>query len=250
MSRLVRPGVLAALATAIVLFVLPTSGWAATGIRIDLGGPEQQQVGAALKMVAVLTALSLAPAILLATTSFIRIAIVFTFVRNALGVQNMPPNQVLMGLALFLTIAIMTPVATALYATGLAPYLDGKLDGQAAFIAGSKPLRKFMLRQTRESDLALFYEITRTPDPQGPDEVGLHLLIPAFIISELRTAFEMGFMLFVPFLLLDLIVASVLMAMGMVMLPPALISLPVKVMLFVVVDGWNLLVGSLVRSFA
>jgi flagellar biosynthetic protein FliP len=194
--------------------------------------------------------LSVAPAILLATTSFLRIAVVFAFIRSALGIQGMPPNQVLMGLALFLTVAIMTPVGSQLYEAGLGPYLDGKLAAKEAYSRGVVPLRSFMLRQTREADLALFFDLNQADRPESPAEVGMHLLVPAFIVSELRTAFEMGFLLLIPFLLLDLVIAALLMSMGMVMLPPALISLPIKVGLFVVADGWHLLVASLVRSFS
>ena len=234
-----------------VLFLLaPAAAWAGPGIQIDLGGSEPAQAGAALKIILLTTLLSVAPALLLATTSFLRIAVVFAFLRSALGVQGMPPNQVLTGLALFMTIAIMAPVGTRIYDNGLGPYLDGKLDATTAWQRGSAPLRDFMLRQTREADLALFYEINGAPAPVNTADVKMHLLVPGFIISELRTAFEMGFMLFVPFLLVDLVVASILTAMGMVMLPPALISMPVKVLLFVLSDGWALLVGSLVRSFA
>ncbi|MBI5509014.1 MAG: flagellar type III secretion system pore protein FliP [Deltaproteobacteria bacterium] len=228
----------------------PTLAVAAPGIQIDLGGTEPAQAGAALKIILLTTALSLAPAILLATTSFLRISVVFAFLRSALGVQGMPPNQVVTGLALFMTIAIMAPVGGRIYDDGLGPYLDGKLDAPVAWQRGSAPLAAFMLKQTREADLALFCELNAAPAPQNAADVKLQLLAPAFIISELRTAFEMGFLLFVPFLLVDLVVASVLTAMGMVMLPPALISMPVKVLLFVLADGWALLVGSLVRSFA
>ena len=234
---------------ALAIVAAPAAALATPGIHIDLGADEPAQAGAALKIILLMTALSLAPSILLATTSFLRISVVFAFLRNALGVQGMPPNQVLTGLALFLTIAIMAPVGIRIYDDGLGPYLDGKLPGPAAWTAGSAPLRDFMIKQTREADLALFYEINGTPRPQSIEDVKLQLLIPAYIISELRTAFEMGFMLFVPFLLIDLVIASILTAMGMVMLPPALISLPVKVLLFVLADGWALLVGSLVRSF-
>jgi flagellar biosynthesis protein FliP len=231
------------------VLLAPAMAMAGPGIQIDLGNGEPAQIGAALKIILLMTVLSVAPAILLTTTSFLRIAVVFAFLRSALGVQGMPPNQVLMGLAVFLTIAIMAPVGTRIYDLGLGPYLDGKMSGEVAWSQGSAPLRDFMLKQTREADLALFYEINAADAPARPADVKLHLLVPAFIISELRTSFEMGFMLFVPFLVIDLVVASILTAMGMVMLPPALISLPIKVLLFVLADGWALLVGSLVRSF-
>jgi flagellar biosynthesis protein FliP len=215
---------------------------------LNLGESGQEPVGAAIKMALVLTAVALAPALLLAATSFVRIAVVFSFVKTALGVQA-PPGQVLTGLALFLTAAIMAPVGTRLYHDGLEPYLDGKLPAAEAYEQGAAPLREFMLRQTREADLALFYEINHAGRPSSPAAVGMHLLVPAFIISELRTGFEMGFLLFIPFLLVDFLVAAVLMALGMVMVPPAMVSLPMKLLLFVLADGWNLLVASLVRSF-
>lgn len=222
----------------------------AESIRIDLNDTSHQQMGSALKIVALMTALSLAPAILMTTTCFVRIAVVFSFLRMALGTQNAPPQQVLVGLSLFLTAAIMAPTFVSINSEALQPYLDGKMGGAQAYATGSKPLRQFMIKQTRQDDLELFYEINRAERPKTVDDIEMHLLIPAFVLSELRTAFEMGFMLFIPFLVLDLIVASLTMALGLVMLPPAMLSLPLKVMVFVLADGWNLLVGSLVRSFA
>ena len=223
---------------------------AGPSLRLEMGEGQPAQVGMALKMVLVLTVLAVAPALLLTTTSFVRIAVVLSLLRNALGTQNLPPNQVLMGLALFMTVAIMAPVGTDMYEHAVQPYLDGTLQAGAAFDTGAKPLRKFMLRQTRPNDLALFYDLGKTARPEDSDSVKMHLLAPAFLISELRTAFEMGFLIYMPFLLIDIIVASVLMSMGMVMLPPAMIGLPIKLMLFVLADGWNVLVASLVRSFA
>lgn len=240
----------ARLAAAAGALIVAASARAETSIKLDLGASSPEQVGSALKMIIVLTVLSVAPAILLATTSFLRIAVVFSFLRSALGVQGAPPNQVLMGLALFLTVAIMAPVGTRVWNHALGPYLDGQMQGADAFAAGVEPMREFMLRQTRPEDVSLFYELNQLPLPAAAGEVKLYLLVPAFIISELRTSFEMGFLIFVPFVMLDLVVATVLMSMGMVMLPPALISLPLKIMLFVVADGWSLLVGSLVRSFS
>ncbi|SVD88153.1 uncharacterized protein METZ01_LOCUS441007, partial [marine metagenome] len=158
-------------------------------------------------------------------------------------------QQVVMGLALFLSLAIMWPIGESMYETAAVPYMEGEISGQEAFVIGVVPLRKFMLRQTRQADLELFYGISQTARPNLPSDVGMHLLVPAFIISELRTAFEMGFMVFIPFLMLDMVVASLTMSLGLVMLPPALISMPLKLMLFVLADGWNLLIGSLVRSF-
>lgn len=224
---------------------------AAAGITLDFGGGDgPTQTGSALKIVLLMTVLSLAPAILLACTSFLRISVVLSFLRSALGVQNTPPNQVLVGLALFMTVAVMAPVGREAYANGLAPYMDGKLAATDAYERGAVPIRRFMLRQTREADLALFYEINRTEAPKTADDVAMHLLVPAFITSELRTSFEMGFLLYIPFLLIDMVVGSVLMALGMMMLPPTMVSLPLKLLLFVAADGWHLIVASLVRSFA
>jgi flagellar biosynthetic protein FliP len=238
----------AAAVTGLVLLVPGTVS--AAGINIDLGGGEgPAQAGSALKVVLLMTVLSLAPAILLACTSFLRISVVLSFLRSALGVQNTPPNQVLVGLALFMTMAIMAPVGREAYTSGVEPYMDGKLDASTAYERGAVPVRRFMLKQTREADLALFYEINASEAPKTADEVQMHLLVPAFITSELRTAFEMGFLLYVPFLLVDMVVGSVLMALGMMMLPPTMVSLPLKLLLFIAADGWHLIVASLVRSF-
>ena len=233
----------------LVLFVCPNV-FGAESFNISIGTDSKNEVGAALKIVGVMTALSLAPAVLLTTTSFVRVLVVLSLLRTALGTQSSPPQMVLIGLSLFITTAVMWPVGTQLYEAGLEPYLDGKLEFNEAYSKGIAPVRDFMLRQTREEDLFLFYEISATPFPQTPGNVAMHLLVPSFVISELRTAFEMGFLLFIPFLMLDMIVAAITMSLGMVMLPPALISMPIKLMLFVLVDGWNLITGSLVRSFA
>jgi flagellar biosynthetic protein FliP len=219
------------------------------GMKLELDGDAPTHVGTALKMSIILTGLTLAPAMLLTTTSFVRIAVVLSFLKNAMGTQNMPPNQVMMGLAFFLTVAIMAPIGQEVYDTGLGPFLDGKKPAIEALDIGSRPLKRFMIKQTRKADLALFYDINHVARPKGPDEVGMHLLVPAFVISELRTSFEMGFVLYLPFLLIDLVVASTLMALGMVMVPPAMLSMPIKIMLFVLADGWNVIVASLVRSF-
>lgn len=232
----------------IAALAAPPAQAAAAGF--DLGRLGALPGNEALRIVLALTALGLAPTILLATTSFMRCAVVLTFLRNALGTQNMPPTQVLMGLALFLTAAVMAPVGQELWSEAVGPYLEGEMEAGPAVSRGFAPLRAFMLRQTRTEDLKLFYRISRAPRPERPDQVQAHLLMPAFVVSEMRTAFEMGFVLYIPFLLVDLVVASVLMAMGMVMVPPAMISMPIKIMLFVLADGWNVLVGSLVRSFS
>lgn len=224
---------------------------AAPQLSLTLDGADSgpATVGPAIKMLAVLTVLALAPAIMLATTSFIRIIVVLSFLRNALGTHTTPPTQVMTSLALLLTIAVMAPVGQKLWDGGLGPYLDGKMDAATAFTQGSEPLKEFMLRQTRETDLATFYEIAGNERPENASDVQLHMLVPAFVLSELHTAFEMGFALFVPFVVVDLAVASILMALGMVMVPPALVSLPIKLLLFVAADGWSLLASSLVKSF-
>jgi flagellar biosynthesis protein FliP len=207
------------------------------------------QIATALKMLGLMTILSLAPAIVICMTSFTRIVIVLSFVRQAIGFQNAPPNQVLVSLALFLTFFVMAPVARDIESQALTPLMSNEISDHEALERAVGPLRDFMLRQTREDDLRLFYEISESERPDRPEDVSLHVLVPAFMISELRTAFMMGFMIFLPFLVIDMAVASILMSMGMVMLPPAMISLPLKVMLFVLVDGWGLVIGSLAQSF-
>lgn len=203
-----------------------------------------------LKIILVLSLLSLLPAIILTVTSFVRAIVVLSFIRQGIGSQQTPPNQVLVGLAMFLTLFVMTPVMTEMKSLGLDPYLKGELDEGQAFEAGMEPLRQFMLRQTRQADLALFYNATDTPLPETPEDVSLRLAIPAYIVSELTTAFQMGVIVLLPFLVVDLAVASLLMSMGMMMVPPVTISLPIKLLLFVLVDGWNLVAGSLLKSYA
>jgi flagellar biosynthetic protein FliP len=243
---------IAPIASALSVLIISRMAHAAPQLSVTLGGDDAGpgQVGSGIKMLAILTVLAIAPAIMLATTSFVRIIVVLSFLRSALGTHTTPPTQVMTSLALLLTVAVMAPVATRMWDAGISPYLDGKMDGRTAFANGSEPLKEFMLRQTRESDLATFYEISHADRPETADEVGLQILVPAFVLSELHTAFEMGFALFVPFVVVDLAVASVLMALGMVMVPPALVSLPVKLLLFVAADGWALLASSLVKSFA
>lgn len=202
-----------------------------------------------LKIVIALTILTLAPAILIMMTSFTRIIIVLAFVRQAIGTQQMPPNQLLVGLALFLTLFIMSPALQKINTEAVQPYLTNQISQEKALDLGLAPLRKFMFNQTRENDLGLFLNMTKTPHPKTRADVPTTVLIPAFIISELKTAFQIGFIIYLPFLVIDMVAASVLMAMGMMMLPPVIISLPFKIMLFVLVDGWNLLIGSLVKSF-
>jgi len=217
--------------------------------RVDVNVTGVGSISAPLQIVLLLTLLTFVPAILVTMTSFTRIVIVFHFLRQALGTQEMPPNQVLIGLALFLTMFIMAPVGTAVNDTALQPAVAGQISVGEAIERATPPMRAFMLKQTRERDLALFVELGRLPKPQTPDDLPMRVVVPAYVISELKTGFQMGFFLFVPFLLIDLIVSTTLLSMGMMMLPPAMISLPFKVMLFVMIDGWNLLVGSVVRSF-
>lgn len=207
------------------------------------------EVVSAIKLVLVLTVLTLAPAILIMMTSFTRIIIVLSFLRQAMGVQQMPPNQLLVGLALFLSLFIMGPSFSEINTNGLQPYLAGKISQEKALDETLAPLRKFMFSQTRPQDLSLFVKLSRVNKPKTLAEVPTIVLVPSFIISELKTAFQIGFMIFLPFLIIDMVAASVLMAMGMMMLPPVVISLPFKIMLFILVDGWSLLIGSMVKSF-
>ena len=202
-----------------------------------------------IQIIILLTILTLAPSILVLMTSFTRIVIVLHFLRQALGTQQMPPSQVVVGLSLFLTFFVMSPVINQINEKALQPYLKKEITQKEAFNNAIKPLRKFMLKQTREKDLALFLSFTKTKRPKNINEVSTMTIIPAFVLSELKTAFQMGFLIYIPFLVLDMVVASVLLSMGMMMLPPVMVSLPFKLMLFVLADGWNLLVGSLIRSF-
>jgi len=253
-NRLSRPtargAATALLALAATLVPALAMALPAPALELRIGGLEgPAEMSTLFKIVGLLTVLSLAPAILVTMTAFTRIAVVLSFVRHALGVQGMPPNQVMVSLALFLTVFVMAPVGRRVHQDALRPYLDGEIGDAQALDAAAAPIRKFMMGQTREKDLALFFEISRSARPARPDDVPMSLLLPAFVTSELKTAFEMGFLIFLPFLLVDLVVSSVLMSMGMVMLPPALIALPLKVMLFVLADGWHLVVGSVARSF-
>ena len=237
-------------AVLLAALLLPAAALALPALELRIGaGEPTAEMSTLFKIVGLLTVLSLAPAILVTMTAFTRIAIVLSFVRHALGVQGLPPNQVMVSLALFLTLFVMAPVGRRVHQEAVRPYLDGQIGDAQALEKAAAPVRTFMLAQTREKDLALFYEISRTARPGKPDDVSMALLLPAFVTSELRTAFEMGFLIFLPFLLVDLVVSSVLMSMGMVMLPPALIALPLKVMLFVLADGWHLVVGAVARSF-
>ena len=207
-------------------------------------------ISAPLPIILLLTLISFLPAILVTMTCFTRIAIVFHFLRQALGTQEMPSNQVLIGLALFLTIFIMAPVGARINELAVAPVINGEITVNEGIQRGAPPLREFMLRQTRENDLKLFLEMSKAPKPKSKDDLPMTVVIPAYVISELKTGFQMGFFLFVPFLVIDLVVSTTLLSMGMLQLPPAMISLPFKVLLFVMIDGWNLVVGSIVRSFS
>ncbi len=214
----------------------------------DVDSPEQ--VSSALQVMFLLTILTLAPSILVMMTSFSRFVIVLSFLRQAMGTQQTPPTQVLIGLALFLTIFVMNPVFTEVNQKALQPYLNEEISQTEAFDLAQEPIKAFMLRQTREKDLALFLRVAGQETPETIEEVGLQVIVPAFVISELKTAFQIGFLIYIPFLILDMVVASILLSMGMMMLPPVLISLPFKLMLFVMVDGWHLTVGSLVKSIS
>lgn len=245
------------LAAVFLLTVLLSAGGAhAQGVlvpNLQVGvetAEEPEQVAASLQILMLLTVLTLAPAILVMMTSFTRIVIVLSFVRNALATNQMPPNQVIIGLALFLTFFTMGPTFGRVYDEAWVPYRDGQIQQEEALERAEAPLREFMLRQTREKDLALFVEASGEPAPESPEDLSLSVLVPAFTISELKTAFEMGFILFIPFLIIDMVVSSTLMSMGMLLLPPVMISLPFKILLFVLVDGWHLVVNSLIRSFS
>jgi flagellar biosynthetic protein FliP len=246
MKRLATLTVLALLATTVSVWAQP-QGTMPSNVDVNIQGVGA--ISAPLQIVFLLTLLTFVPAILMTMTSFTRIVIVFHFLRQALGTQEMPSNQILLGLAMFLTVFIMAPVGDRVNALALQPAIAGQITVGQALERGSPPLREFMLKQTREKDLALFVELSRSPRPKTPEELPMRVVIPAFVISELKTGFQMGFFLFIPFLLIDLVVSTTLLSMGMMQLPPAMISLPFKVMLFVMIDGWNLIVGSLVRSF-
>ncbi len=218
-------------------------------LTLDMGEGGGTATARIIQLVALITVLSLAPSLLIMVTSFTRIVIVLSFVRTALGTQQTPPNQVLVSLALFLTAFIMMPTFEASYDQGVRPLIAGEIDEFEAFERTMGPIRTFMTRQVREQDVALFVDMAGIPDQEVRAEIPMRVLIPAFMISELRRAFEIGFLIFVPFLIIDMVVASVLMALGMMMLPPIIIALPFKIIFFVLVDGWFMVVGSLMRSF-
>jgi flagellar biosynthetic protein FliP len=236
----------------LLLMALPGSALAQSAlpaVTVQPGPGGGQTYSLTLQTLLFLTSLTFLPAVLLVMTSFTRIVIVLSLLRQALGTVHAPPNLVLVGLSLFLTFFVMSPVLDRIYADAYVPLSERRIGFNEALERGSAPLKTFMLRQTRESDLALFARLADQPQLKGPEQVPMRILVPAYIISELKTAFQIGFVVFIPFLIIDLVVSSVLMSMGMMMLSPVLISLPFKLMLFVLVDGWNLLVGSLLRSF-
>lgn len=237
------------------IFILMFGSWAFAQVTLptlNMGFKTTQnptEVVNAIKMVLVLTVLTLAPAILIMMTGFTRILIVLSFLRQAMGVQQLPPNQLLVGLSLFLTFFVMGPAFTEINQKAVQPYLSGNMGQDQALENALVPLRRFMFTQTRDQDLALFVKLAKIEKPKTRADVPTIVLVPSFIVSELKTAFMIGFIIFLPFLIIDILAASVLMAMGMMMVPPIVISLPFKIMLFVLVDGWTLLIGSMVRSF-
>ncbi|MCR4440960.1 MAG: flagellar type III secretion system pore protein FliP [Peptococcaceae bacterium] len=243
----------------IVLFLLAALFWggvvyaaplALPKIGLEVSASDQPgDIALSLQLLALLTVLSLAPAILILMTSFTRIIVVLSFLRNALATQQMPPNQVLIGLALFLTFFTMAPVWSEMNQEAIQPYLKGEMSQEEAFDRAMEPLRTFMFNQTRENDLALFVNLSKLPKPNSKEDIPTSTLIPAFAVSELKTAFQIGFIIYIPFIVIDMVVASTLMSMGMLMLPPMMISLPFKLLLFILVDGWHLVVQTLVSSF-
>lgn len=230
------------------MVLAPAVALAAPALSLDLGG-DGDQLAMTLQLVLLFTVLSFGPSILIGMSAFVRMVIVLSFVRQAVGTQQMPPNQVIIALALFLTSFVMMPTLQEVHRAAVVPYLEDDSTAFEAMQAGFEPLRGFMMRQTREKDLALFVSISNQPRPATAADVPAQVLIPAFLISELKTAFQISFMIYIPFLVLDMVVASILTSMGMITLPPILISLPFKLMIFVLVDGWNLLISSLIRSF-
>lgn len=218
-------------------------------MQLSAGQAEPGKISVLLEILFLLTILSVAPAIVLTMTSFTRIIVVFHFLRQAMGTQQMPPNQILASLAIFMTCVIMMPVGKAVYNDAIKPYTEEKIGFQQALDSAQKPVRAFLFKHTREKDLSIFYSITGEPRPENKEQVPTILLVAAYTISELKTGFTIGFLIYIPFLILDMVVASILLSMGMMMLPPVMISLPFKILLFILVDGWSLLVGSLVNTF-
>lgn len=255
MGQMNKKGFITLMCIVVIFIIFQINVFAAPEIPIPKIGLEMQpaetpeDVALSLQILFLLTVLSLAPSILIMTTSFTRIIIVLSFIRNALATQQTPPNQVLVGLALFLTLFVMSPVISDINEQAFGPYMEEEIGFEEAVQRAMQPLRNFMLRQTRQKDLALFVNLSGNGVLGDINSVQNRALIPAFVISELKTAFQMGFMLFVPFLVIDMVVASTLMSMGMMMLPPVMVSLPFKILLFIMVDGWNLIIQSLVTGF-
>jgi flagellar biosynthetic protein FliP len=240
-------------AVTLALALASTFGFAVASegpsITIDLGSKGRGQTAVVVQILALLTVLSLAPAMFIMMTSFTRIVIVLSFLRQALGTQQVPPNQILISLALFLTFFVMAPVWQTIWGDAVQPLMAEQISQEEAWAKGMAPIQKFMLRQVREKDLELFVELAKIPKPESPAALPIHVIVPSFILSELRIAFQIGFLIYIPFLIVDMVVASVLMSMGMMLLPPVVISLPFKLILFVLADGWYLVVGSMVKSF-
>jgi len=233
----------------LVVLTLSAEPAAIPTMNFSLSAPDSpEQLVSSLNVLMLLTILFLAPSLVLVMTTFTRFVIVFGFLRQALGTQQVPPTQLLVMLALILTVFVMEPIGKKAYVNGIEPYMQEKISYEEAFTKTAEPFKDFMIRNTREKDLALFFRIREIENPQSIDDVPLTVIIPAFIISELKTAFEIGFLLFLPFLVIDMVVASILMSMGMMMLPPVMISLPFKILVFVLIDGWNLLIGNLIAS--
>ena len=232
----------------VALFATPLLAQAPSRVNVNVQGVGN--ISAPLQLVLLLTLLSFLPAILVTMTCFTRIVIVFHFLRQALGTMEVPSNQILIGLSLFLTMFVMAPVGDRINSLALQPAMSGQIDVTEALTRATPPMRDFMLKQTRETDLALFVEVSKQARPASPQDLPMTVVIPAYVISEIKTGFQMGFFLFVPFLLIDLIVSTTLLSMGMLQLPPAMIALPFKLLLFVMIDGWGLVIGSLIRSFA
>lgn len=243
------PPLILALASAWIVMLALAAPAAAQSLTLDLGGQDAAVTERLVQIVMLVTVLSLAPSILIMVTSFVRIVVVLSLLRMAIGLQQSPPNSVIIALSLFLTAFIMTPTLEAAYKDGIAPLIAQQIDNAQAMEKTVAPFRTFMLKTVREQDLALFFKLAKEAPPAEPQATPLRVLVPAFLISELRRAFEIGFLIFIPFLVIDLAVASVLMAMGMMMLPPVTISMPFKLVFFVLVDGWALVAGSLVQSY-
>jgi flagellar biosynthesis protein FliP len=249
----VRPSHVALIALVALVAAGCSTSQQVPGVSVTIGQGGQAgggQMELSLQLMIALTVLAMAPSILLMATSFTRIVVVLSLLRSAIGIPQLPPNQVLVSLALFLSLFVMSPVLARVNADAIQPYLAGTITQDKAFDAGIKPIRTFMLAQTNEAELTMFLDLAKRARPATADDVPLDVLLPAFLVSELKTAFTMGFLLFIPFIVIDLVVASTLMALGMMMVPPTQIALPFKLLLFVLVDGWALIVGSLVKSFA